>query len=190
MSNVAPIAPRLAKLINETFHKKGIAAAEALSCRLVKEHGEQVVLDALKEMRRIAQFEEAEADAEYARAEREHAETMTIFEGLPTDTTFGAACRIKAAQGDRAAQRWVNLWNTPAYRIGNALLRAAIERHPGWRTIGDGQYIQSRNAPGEDELVEWFYKNHPAEARAIEQRINVENPQQAPQADTPRRPLP
>jgi len=176
MSNVDPIVLRLAKLINKTFHKKGIAAAEALSSRLVKEHGERVVLDALKEMRRIVQFEEAEADADYAGAEREHAETMAIFEGLPTDTTFGAACRIKAAQGDRAAQRWVNLWNSPAYRIGNALLRAAIERHPGWHTIGEGQYIQSKNAPGEDELVEWFYKNHPAEARAIEQRIKVENP--------------
>ena len=135
-----------------------------------------MVLDALKEMHRIAQFEEAEADAEYARMEREHAETMAIFEGLPKDTTFRVACHIKAAQGDPAAQRWVNLWNSPAYRIGNALLQAAIQRHPGWRTIGEGQYIQRKSAPGESELVEWFYKNHPAEARAIEQRFNTENP--------------
>jgi hypothetical protein len=33
-----------------------------------------------------------------------------------------------------------------------------------------------QSAPGENELVEWFFKKHPAEARAIEQRFNTENP--------------
>jgi hypothetical protein len=45
--------------------------------------------------------------------------------------------------------------------------------HP--RLLGHTE-LAPRAAPGGDELVEWFYKNHPAEARAIEQRIKVENP--------------
>jgi hypothetical protein len=162
MSSVDPIVLRLPKLINKTFQKKGIGAAEALSSRLVKKHGERVVLDALKEMRRIAQLEEAEADADYARAEREHAETMAIFEGLPTDTTFGAACRIKAAQGDRAAQRWVNLWNSPCVQNRERFTASCNRATPGmahhWRRL----IYPKQECAGRGRAIEWFYKNRNA----------------------------
>jgi hypothetical protein len=103
---------------------------------------------------------------------QETQEMAAIFAGLPKETTFEEACRIKAAQGDLAAQRWIDHTNSREYQLGDALMTAAIERHPGWRDDGNGQYTVSKGAPEGHMLIDWFQRNYPLEAREIERRFN------------------
>ena len=52
--------------------------------------------------------------------------------------------------------------------------RRAAEHHPGWH-YEDHVYTKlDPKAPEEAELVEWFYKNYPREAREIEDDAELE----------------
>jgi hypothetical protein len=171
------IINKFAKRIHATFHEDGSpnpAAADVIVGEIAKAHDTETLLAVLEEVANICRFEKDEADAEYARAQREHAELVEIHAGLPRTMQFSEACRIKAAQGNKAAQRWLKYWDSREHKLGDALLTAAIERHPGWRSLGNGHYRHAKGAPNEKELVEWFYKNHPLEAREIERRFPPE----------------
>jgi hypothetical protein len=118
-------------------------------------------------------FEAARAeDEDEHRRDKAHTEMcLRIFAGLPETTTFREACTLKAAQGDPEAKRELARLDTRAHRLHAALVDAAVDAHPGWRH--DGTYLQriDDSAPDLDALVEWFQKNHPLKARAIEHMI-------------------
>jgi hypothetical protein len=52
---------------------------------------------------------------------------------------------------------------------------AGAEEHPGWELHWDrGPRRIDDNAPSSNELVEWFVKNFPEKARAIESRVRTD----------------
>ncbi len=74
-----------------------------------------------------------------------------VFEGdLPTDTRLALNDRVK---------------------LEHALFLAAVEKHPGWQFHYRDPERIDENAPDHDELIEWFRKSFPREARAIEATI-------------------
>jgi hypothetical protein len=100
-------------------------------------------------------------------------ELRGLFVGLPKGMTLGEAAKIKAAHGDPIALKFLAHDNSPAVRIQSALVRAAYDAHPlfsrearGNRWNGEGE------APSETAMIDWFQKNHPAEARRIEKEID------------------
>lgn len=103
-----------------------------------------------------------------------HAKRM--YEGLPPNTTFDEAVRIKAAEGDRWAIDYVKSVESPQSRIRSALLFAAFERHPDWMVVHEGlvEYIGKEENPSqitEDMLIDWMQMTYPAEARQIEDSV-------------------
>jgi hypothetical protein len=80
--------------------------------------------------------------------------------------------REKVETRRRGRQRWVRYFDSREHQLGAALLDAAVERHPGWRDLGNGRYKKSKGAP--DEHIEWFFKTYPLEAREIERRFPPE----------------
>jgi hypothetical protein len=53
-----------------------------------------------------------------------------------------------------------------------ALFEAATERHPGWHRLGVNASRIDDNAPDYPELLEWFRRSFPGEARAIEAHVD------------------
>lgn len=57
-----------------------------------------------------------------------------------------------------------------------ALFDAAIDAHPDWEHAGENavRFIgKGRKRLGPSKVVDWFYRNHPDEARKIEQQHGV-----------------
>jgi hypothetical protein len=124
------------------------------------------------QFKRVVDLLRDHADQKRREAEQA-AKEQAIMAGLPDGITFGEACRIKAAQGDPLAERYADFFNSKPYRLFIALCHAAVERHPGYRHTGKHSFRKIYPAaPDEDELVEWFQKTWPAEARAIEAAID------------------
>ena len=99
-------------------------------------------------------------------------EVGRILSGLPEGTTIEEACAIKAARGDAGARQLLARLNSREWRLGDALLKAAFDEHPSWVRIGEGVVLRlDPDAPEDDELIEWFQKNYPHQARAIERSI-------------------
>jgi hypothetical protein len=166
---VRKLAKQLHPLIIEDETK-----ADMLLAQIVARHGRRIGVAVLEEVARINNFEGAEAEDQLHQHEhdqREIAEATAIFAGLPDGTAFEDACRIKAAQGDPSAQLWVRWFDSREYRLQSALIDAAARLHPLWHDNGGGQFTIDDGAPGEAELVEWLYKNHPREARAVEDAV-------------------
>jgi hypothetical protein len=163
-----------AKRIHMAFQKENATAADVVIREIAEKHGQELLLAVLDEVKNICRFAEEEAAAECERVRRENAEIDSICSGMPRDMSFAEACRIKAAQANVAAQRWLQYWDSRAFRLGDALLTAALERHPGWISHGNGHCTQTKGAPDEEELVEWLYKNYPLVARDIERRFPPE----------------
>jgi hypothetical protein len=114
---------------------------------------------------------------QYAREAAQIKQMRRMFEGLPDETTFDEAVNIKAAQGDLWAIGYLAFEKTPARRTYCALVDAAYAAHPQFETRDDGVIYwlgDEGNDPSEAALIDWFQKNYPAEARAIERKIEEE----------------
>jgi hypothetical protein len=127
----------------------------------------QISLDASKQ-----ELEEAEARTEYIRQEID--EWDHVYDGLDRKMPFEEAVEIKAAQGDPAALTWQAYFASKYYRMGVALLEAAMAKHPlyeshprgGWQWLG-----KKDERHKEHVLIEWFQIAYPAEARKIEEQF-------------------
>ncbi|MBV9978215.1 MAG: hypothetical protein JO105_22750 [Hyphomicrobiales bacterium] len=84
----------------------------------------------------------------------------------------GTALEEASARGELWAKRVLARRNTREGRLDNALLKAARNEHPGWERIGEDLALQIHpDVPEDHELIEWFRKNYPHQARAIENSI-------------------
>jgi hypothetical protein len=99
-----------------------------------------------------------------------------MFEGLPEGTRLDDAVKIKAAQGNAFAIKYLAYTRTKAYRAREALSEAAYAAHPLFEQRGDVIYWLGdlEDEPSDDAVVEWFQINHPAAAREIERKIEEE----------------
>jgi hypothetical protein len=101
-----------------------------------------------------------------------------MFEGLPAETTFDEAVKIKAAQGDQWANGYLAFEKSPARRTYCALAEAAYAAHPQFEQRDDGVIYWlggEGNDPSEAALIDWFQQNYPAEAREIEKGATSSN---------------
>jgi hypothetical protein len=120
----------------------------------------------------------ADESREQAERSRAHVEQMdrlrTLFDGLPRDIKLREAAKIKAAAGDPLAKQMLAHFSSREYRVFDALLDAAIERHPEYEQAGRGfRHISGQPMPDkiEQTLVDWFQMHYPREARAIEDAV-------------------
>jgi hypothetical protein len=165
---------KLAKAINQAMKQSEDSVDEVLA-DIVDTYGLDTADAALDEAQRLAQIEYREQEAEHRAWKRQFNDAMAIHAGLPSNTTFKEACRIKAARGDALARRYLDSFNSRQCRLEDAMHEAAVERHPGWRAEGGGVLTKlDDKAPEWAELIEWFYKNFPDEARAVEAAIAKE----------------
>jgi hypothetical protein len=125
----------MAQRVNRVHFEVGAAAADEMLVWIDQHHGREVVFAVLDEMERQAAFMFAEQRAEHERHERQMAGVWQIFTGLPP-MKFSEACRIKAAQGDPLAQKYIDWFNSRECRLEEALTEAAVAVHPGWRAEG------------------------------------------------------
>jgi len=115
-------------------------------------------------------MEERERAAELLRESEQITLQMRVFEGLPPDTEFIDACRIKAAAGDWQAQRLLAEMESPEYRRREALGHAAYLAQ-GWKEDPADPDALIWPGPGKPpemegaELVDWFQRTHPRQAR-------------------------
>jgi hypothetical protein len=127
----------------------------------------QISLDASKQ-----ELEEAEAKTKCRR--QEIGEVDRVYDGLDREMPFEKAVAIKAAQGDPVALKWRAYFASKYYRMGVALLDAAMAKHPlyephpkgGWQWLGEKDARHK-----EYVLIEWFQIAYPAEARKIEEQF-------------------
>jgi len=120
--------------------------------------------------------EHNEATRNYALEAAQLEQMGKMYDGLPPGTTFGEAVEIKAAQGDQWAIAYLAFEKSPARRIYCALADAAYAAHPQFEQRDDGVIYWlggEGNGPTEAALIDWFQRNHPAEARAIERAIDM-----------------
>lgn len=96
-----------------------------------------------------------------------------LFVGLPPETLFGEAVKLKAAQGNAWAIGYLAFQNTPERRCYTALVDAAYVAHPQFEALGGGvlKWTGGGEGPTEAALLDWFQLNHPADARAIERVV-------------------
>jgi hypothetical protein len=115
-----------------------------------------------------------EADVQRFYAERDL--ILGIKWGLDKTLTLEQAAKIKAARGDQAAIDWLARRNSRQVRLKTALCTAAMDMHPErWLRVGrDYIWRDEGEMPNVDATVEQFQKEHPAEARAIEAKIDAE----------------
>lgn len=69
---------------------------------------------------------------------------------------------------------WLTYWDNGKYQLGYAMLKAAIEWHPGWKRIGNDLYQQANDAPDEEDVLEQFLRLYPLEAREVLRRFLAE----------------
>jgi hypothetical protein len=127
----------------------------------------QISLDASKQ-----ELEEAEDKVEHT--EQEIDEWDHVYDGLDREMPFEEAAAIKAAQGDPVALKWQAYFTSKYYRMGVALLDAAMAKHPlyephprgGWQWLGEKDERHKEHV-----LIEWFQVAYPAEARKIEEQF-------------------
>jgi hypothetical protein len=156
---------RLGKAVAE-----GAEAATAVIEEILERHGRETALAVLEERTRRADAEWAEKVAEHEAYTAHHNEIMRLFAVCPEGKTTSEVCRIMAERGDPFAQSMHAMFESREYRLEGALTDAAVELHPGWRADGDGTFTKlDPAAPEPPALVEWLYKNHPAQARAVEE---------------------
>jgi hypothetical protein len=164
------------KLAEQYREAVRLGNADAIVEEIIETYGHEIAQAAFDEADRRDDLDWEEAQAQHKAWKEQYADAMMIFDGLPKDITFAEACRIKAGRGDPLAQRYLNWLNSRSYRLWSALINAAIERHPGYQHTGKHSWRKiDPAAPDENELVEWFQKNYPAEARAIEAAIDADN---------------
>jgi hypothetical protein len=125
-----------------------------------------------KALHEILDHEHAQIIAKHEHELAQIEATREILSGVPAGTPFYEACCIRAAQGHKLAQQALVSMNSREYRVEMALFEAAAAAHPGWRRLAeDGHYEKDKDAPEDNELIEWFQKTHSHEARAIEDAI-------------------
>lgn len=84
--------------------------------------------------------------------------------------TFLEACRVGATAGDKEAATCLAALESPEARIRDALVEAAVEKHPDWRR--DGKFIVGPDDEvGTAGLIDWYRLNYSAEAAAIERGL-------------------
>lgn len=129
------------------------------------------VLEAIEVIR--SDDEAAEEDEERERAKVAAMVDMCQRHAIPQDTPMGEALRLMAERGEPAAIALLAEMNSPAYRVREALVDAALKAHPAWYRDGDRWTIADDTAGpvSDDDLVDWFQRTHPHEARAITDRI-------------------
>jgi hypothetical protein len=150
--------------------------ADAIAEEIIDTYGHEIAQAAFDEADRRARLDWEEAQARYKAWQEQYADAQMIFDGLPKDISLAEACRIKAERGDPLAQRYLHWLNSRSYRLFSALYDAAIERHSGYQHTSKHSWRKiDPAAPDENELVEWFQKNYPAEARAIEAEIDADD---------------
>jgi hypothetical protein len=66
--------------------------ARAMMRQISLDHGDDALRTVIRQMKRL--------DA------CRHAEAMKVFQGMPNNTSFGDALRIKRERGDRVAEGW------------------------------------------------------------------------------------
>jgi hypothetical protein len=160
-------------VINADTDADAIAFAE----KIIETYEIEIAKAAFEEADRREKLDWEEAQAKHEAWKEQYTDSLMIFDGLPKDITFDEACRIEAERGDPLAQRYLDWLNSRSYRLSSALLDAAIERHPGYQHTDTDKHRWRKTdpaAPDEDELVEWFQKNYPREARAIEAAVDGE----------------
>jgi hypothetical protein len=91
-----------------------------------------------------------------------------LFKLAPGAKTTIEVAEIMAARGHPFAIKLLEQFNSYEYRLALALFDAAVEVHPGWIRQGEAYRRLNSNAPEPDGLIEWFYKQHPKAASAIE----------------------
>jgi hypothetical protein len=128
----------------------------------------RISLDASKQ-----ELEEAKDKIEHIR--QEIGEFDHVYDGLDREMPFEEAVEIKAAQGDPVALKWQAYFTSKYYRMGLALLDAAMAKHPlyephlkgGWQWLGEKDERHKEHV-----LIEWFQIAYPAEARKIEKQFD------------------
>jgi hypothetical protein len=152
---------------------EGRDVAQALFDQFAQRYGRETAVAALEAWQRqddVAKFEATETIAEIERNEWQRAEMERLLKACPPGTKLDAAARVMAARGDKFAIALVAHFDSRKYRLELALSEAAMAAHPGWRDNGDGTFTKiDSSALGPRALVEWFYKNYPARARAVEE---------------------
>jgi hypothetical protein len=118
----------------------------------------------------IVQHDVRQEGAEWEREKNALERLMAVVGELKPGQTVGEKLQAMAAEGDERAGQILASWNTREARVNNALIDAAAEKHPdwtrtrnGWKYVGEGE--PPRNMRG---VVDWFQKEHPHEARRIE----------------------
>lgn len=124
---------------------------------------------------------------------REHARLTEVFwtmiemrqrHAISEDTPMGEALRLMADRGEPAAISFLAQTNNPAYRSRVALVMAAMDAHPAWSRNGEEWVLDGdASAPvTDDDLVDWYQRTHPREARAIGDAVAASLPGRDPDA--------
>jgi hypothetical protein len=174
--SIQTLAQRVTKLLDGEINKmfEGEGAADAMLEEIDRTYGRETVLAVIEEVQRQAEFEHEEKVAKYERDKRFAEEAIQILKGLPEGTKLLEACKIKAAQGDPLAQRYLAFLNSRTYRTETALHKAAAAVHRGWQANADGSSSKIDDAaPESAELIEWLYREHPEIAPQVEAAIEA-----------------
>jgi hypothetical protein len=142
-------------------------------------YGANLTIEAAFLWRERLKFKKAEQNVEYERDKLQLDEAQKILAGLPPETTFKEAARIKAAQGDPLAQRIHAELTSPKARTQEALFYAAVKLHPEWKHLSEDEVLDklADSTDMNDQwnaVVEWLYANHPKVARRIESKFKQE----------------
>jgi hypothetical protein len=102
---------KLASTFRTTLRQGGEPLADALLQRAVERYGKKFVEVALRRFQQCINAEHAARKREYAQECAFHEFALEMFAGLPKNITLAKACQIKAAQGDEAARRFLEIDN-------------------------------------------------------------------------------
>jgi hypothetical protein len=138
----------------------------------------KMTLPWVEQEQRQADEQMREAQAEYDQHKVRHKEAMEMFSGLPDreKLTTIQACNIKYRQGSELARKWLLELYGANHRLSEALNSAAVAAHPNWKKTKKGHYrrIDKSQPDNFDDLIDWFQRTHPLQAREVHKAVIAE----------------
>jgi hypothetical protein len=170
--------PTRIQLANDLKQKMRAGATDnemiAAMLDIKAKHGREMAIAVLE----LVEGEMNEYIEEEKRELADMEEIKKLFDELSAGTKLRKAAEIKARSGDSIAKALLVKLNSRQWRLNDALLTAALQAHPDWQEAEGSayRYIGGGEPPDDWQpaLIEWFQKNHPREARAIEIKIDAQ----------------